>query len=275
MYVDLSHKRDIKFPFMLETAGVIQTSNSEHYSMDYHSLEFCLRLSSRENEAVDELDGKIYRNRFPHLFIKRSGVRHRYAIKSSRYAIFLIYPATLEPAFAAVGIPVDEPGVEFKLTPELEKLLEVFLELIPRSQNRGVAEKFDMIGFQIIENIFMQKLLPEESENIIDHTIREIASYLQVHFTDDIDMDNICHKFGLSRRSFFRNWSRLYERTPLQYILDLKIREAERLLLTRDIRIKEIAAVLGFENHSYFIQAFRRTHNGTTPGEFRRKQRRQ
>ncbi len=270
-YVDLSHKRDIEFPFMLNTAGIIQTSDLEHYDMNYHTLEFCLRLSSEEEEAVDELGGKIYRNQFPHLFIKRAGVRHRYTINSSRHAIFLIYPPELESAFSAIGISVESPGFEFKLTSELEKLLDIFLALIPQSQNRGIAEKFDMISFQIIENIFMQKFLPKASESSTDDIIREIASYLQVHFADTIDLNSICRKFGISRRSFFRNWSRLYDHTPLQYILDLKLREAERLLLTRDIRIKEVAAMLGFDNHSYFIQAFRRTHGGITPGEFRRK----
>ncbi len=104
-----------------------------------------------------------------------------------------------------------------------------------------------------------------EMENII----REIASYFQLKFRNSVDIDELCRKNGISRRSFFRAWSAQYEQSPHQYILELKIKEAERLLLNRHMQIKEIASELGFDNHSYFIQAFKRSHDGIPPGEYR------
>ncbi|MBN2641354.1 MAG: helix-turn-helix transcriptional regulator [Victivallales bacterium] len=271
IYVHLNQQRDILFPLPLSTAGIIRTPDvCDHHFYRGGELEFCLRLASEEEEAEDELNGELYRHRFPHLLIKRGGVSHRYSIKASRQAIFLIYPAELEAAFIACGMAVSPPGIEFEITSELEGLLEEFFALIPHSQNRGMAEKFDVLSFRIIQSIYMQKFVPDGPDDDTGAIIRRIASYLQLHYMDEIDIDALCRRYGMSRRGFFRNWAVHYSCTPHQYIMDLRMREAERLLGIIGLQVQEVSACLGFKNHSYFIQVFRRYHHGVTPGEFRR-----
>lgn len=271
-YLHLSQKRDIKFPFPLSSAGEFTTPSNVNYSMNYNTLEFCLRLRSDDLEARDELDGETYHYRFPHLFIKRPGVPHRYRVKSSRYAIFFIYPPDLLPEFEKIGMSSSPPGIEFDLTPELENLIDRFIALIPRSHTRGAAEKFDLIAFQAIENIYMRKFVATDQEgDTAENKIREIASYLQLHFADRVDINDILETFDMSRRRFFREWAKRYELSPLQYINDLKIKEAKRLLSLQNIQVKEISERLGFDNYSYFIQMFRRYTDGVPPGEYRKQ----
>lgn len=269
-YIDLSQKRDIQFPFLLDKVGVINTEEQVTYNLNYNTLEFCLRLQSDEDVAIDELDGDIFTNRFPHLFIKRPGANHRYTMRSSRYACFFIYPAELMTEFEKIGMGMNPPGIEFEITSEMENLLTIFHELIPRSHTRGAAEKFDLLAFQMLENIYMQKFTPQTDKDTVDCKIREIASYFQLHYNSKIDLDEICRKFGISRRCFFRNWAKHYDHSPSQYITDLKIREAIQLLSIPNLHVREIAEQLGFDNHSYFIQVFRRHNNGMTPGEYRK-----
>jgi len=269
--IDLGQKRDILFPFPLVRVGEVNTPERASYNIrDHGHLEFCLRLTSEEPEAVDELDGRIYRYGFPHLFIKKPGVFHRYTVNSSRYAVYLIYSSEMTSRFEACGMVLDPPGIEFKLTTELEKQLAGFLDLFPVSQEHGMAEKFDLCAFQLLESIYLQRSAPSGANSESDRRIREMASYLQLHFTAGINMDVLCQKFNVSRRSFFRHWARHYDISPLQYIMDLRIREAARLLSTQNLQVQEIADRLGFDNCAYFIQAFRRHHDGMTPGEFRR-----
>ncbi|MGE9292414.1 MAG: hypothetical protein ACQKBW_02280, partial [Puniceicoccales bacterium] len=96
-FISLNQQRDIRLPFQLSVVGTVKTPSLETYKIYGRSeLEFCLRLRSAEEEAVDLIDGKTYRYRFPHLIIKRPDVSHEYTVHSAREAIFLIYSPTLE-----------------------------------------------------------------------------------------------------------------------------------------------------------------------------------
>lgn len=46
------------------------------------------------------------------------------------------------------------------------------------------------------------------------------------------------------------------------------VQEAERELVYSTLAVKQVAAVLGFEDEAYFGRFFRK-HTGTTPSEFR------
>ena len=270
VYIHLSQKRDIRFPFELSTAGIFCSPENISHDFSYNTLEFCIRIGSTEDEAVDELNGKEYRHRFPHLLIKRPGYRHRYTIRGKRQAVFLIYPPSLLTEFEKTGIDMDTPGQEFQWNAEHEHLLNRFLELIPSSQTRGAGERFDIFAFQWISRIFIQKLTtPDSSGHDISATIREIASYLQLHCCENVDLQQVMDKFRIPRRCFYRHWKLSYPLSPRQYLMTLRMSEAVRLLSIKDLRIQEIADRLGFANQSYFIQAFRRSHQGMTPGEYR------
>lgn len=55
------------------------------------------------------------------------------------------------------------------------------------------------------------------------------------------------------------------------YATGLKIKEAQRLLLTTAKPLSEIAQYLGFSSQSYFQNVFKRC-TGVTPGEYRGSQ---
>lgn len=62
--------------------------------------------------------------------------------------------------------------------------------------------------------------------------------------------------------------------TAKQYLLDIKLTEAKRLLLYSDYNINEIAFQLGFEDSSYFSRIFKKK-TSLTPSDFLRKYRKQ
>jgi YesN/AraC family two-component response regulator len=54
----------------------------------------------------------------------------------------------------------------------------------------------------------------------------------------------------------------------VQYINKKKVEKAQLLLFSTDKPVKEIAYVMGFSDHSYFIRLFRKL-TGLTPQEYR------
>lgn len=83
------------------------------------------------------------------------------------------------------------------------------------------------------------------------HTVKEYANHLNV------SAKTLTNSVYESSRS-----------TPLKIINDRIVLEAKRQLFYSDLKIKEIAFLLGFEDVSYFVKFFKR-QTGMLPSEFR------
>lgn len=83
------------------------------------------------------------------------------------------------------------------------------------------------------------------------HTVKEYASYLNVSVKTLTN--SVCASSCL---------------TPLKIINDRIVLEAKRQLCYTDLKIKEIAFLLGFDDPSYFVKFFKR-QTGIFPSEFR------
>ena len=75
---------------------------------------------------------------------------------------------------------------------------------------------------------------------------------------------------GLSYNYFCHNFKKAFGLSYTSYIESLRLREGERLLLTTDMEITEIAFCVGFGTVSYFIERFRKNY-GITPRVFRER----
>ena len=63
---------------------------------------------------------------------------------------------------------------------------------------------------------------------------------------------------------------RQYKTTPKQYIIDMRIRKAEKLLSEGTISVGEIAEICGFRDIHHLSRTFK-TVNGISPLEYRHK----
>ena len=267
-YTDLFQKRILAFPFPVSQIGYLRSLDREIVrTQNYGHLEFCFRLHSEgEREAVDLLDGKYYRTPFPHLFIKPPEMFHSFRIAAARRALYLQYPVETVPHFLACGISFRTPGIPFEITGEIEELIGELRSLIGIAHRRGSAERIDLGAFRLIELVLLQKNKTEDSGE--KEKIHEIAVYLSRNFSRNPDFDALCRKFAISRRSFFRGWSRLYPMSPLEYVIHQRMQEAMRLLETSDRSVHEIAEITGYGNAAYFGAVFRRKYN-CSPGRYR------
>jgi len=272
-FIELAQERTIALPFKLMRTGKVDSRVGVNYDIcDHGHIEFCLRLSSSEEYAVDEVGGRMVRLHFPHLFVKRPNTRHKYTIYGQRKAIFMIYPSELQPLFDRIGMRTDINGFEFIMTDSLKEKLERYCELFPISQEFGVAERFDLMALDILADIYLQQHGMNYSEpDVLEEAIRSSASFIQLEFLRTDVLEEAINRFGFSRRSFFRYWKKYYKNTPTQYVIDLRMQEAKRLLSRRDLSIQDISERLNFSSSSYFTQAFKRCFN-CSPREYRRKE---
>lgn len=62
---------------------------------------------------------------------------------------------------------------------------------------------------------------------------------------------------GMSRAAFAARFRQAFGRPPMQFLKEVRLRRAARLLATTDLPVKAVAARVGFASRSYFSRAFK------------------
>lgn len=84
-----------------------------------------------------------------------------------------------------------------------------------------------------------------------------------------ISLEDVAEKANLSKEAFCRFFKLRTRKTFTQYLQQLRINEAQKLLQETGLGISEIAYKVGFENLSYFNRSFK-SITGKTPREFKK-----
>lgn len=93
-------------------------------------------------------------------------------------------------------------------------------------------------------------------------------AYIKANLFNPISVPDIAAHLGFSESrtyALFRDYS---GQTPVNYILSLRIKAAEELLLTSSLTVSDIALQCGFGSSQYFSYNFKKI-NGITPTQFR------
>lgn len=262
--------RAVKFPFPLKELGFFWNKVGPEASFDW-KLEFTIRLSSLERYAVDEIGGVTYRTEYPNAVLKLPGVVHRYAIPEPRDAVYFAYSIDLADAMAAANLFQMPPVWKIELTPKICEMLERAKQLMEHSREYGVADRLDLLAFQLYEELlFSRRENSGSRDRFMESRIQRIASYFQLNCKENIDLEALCRKNGLSIRTFFRHWKLYFDLSPGRYLLDLRLCDAARQLRETRKRISEIAESLNFQDTLYFSSRFRRKF-GMTPLQYRKQ----
>lgn len=116
--------------------------------------------------------------------------------------------------------------------------------------------------------IFPQKHSPSFANSQEKTLINQTIHYMKSNLDKKICMEDLV---GLHHRSV-SYFSKLFRQStgmaPIDYFIHLKMQHACHLLNTTDLRIKQIAAILGYEDPYYFSRLFKKNNNNS-PEEFR------
>ena len=81
-------------------------------------------------------------------------------------------------------------------------------------------------------------------------------------------VDRLVEASGKSYKTLSRNLKKYYDKTPTEYILDLRLTYAYNLIVTTNLSITDICYECGFNNTSYFYKTFKKKYF-QTPNEVR------
>lgn len=101
------------------------------------------------------------------------------------------------------------------------------------------------------------------------HVIFDIAKYLEVHYREDITLQDIADRFFLSREYISRKFKQEFKENLSDYIGRIRIEKAKLLLLNPECKISQAAMQVGYQDEKYFSKVFKKM-TGMTPGEYRK-----
>jgi len=98
--------------------------------------------------------------------------------------------------------------------------------------------------------------------------IKSVVAYINEHYMDNIHLDNISKRFWVSPSYLSRHFREKVGIGITHFIIEHRIYIAKKLLLTTDMRVREIANEVGFNSATYFNTVFKRG-TGVSPREYR------
>lgn len=114
----------------------------------------------------------------------------------------------------------------------------------------------------------MTEAMPQVS-GFIQEEIERAKDYFEEHYNEEISIEQYAASRSMSTSWFNRNFRGAVGTSPMKYILDIRIRNAQVLLETTDYSIANIAAVIGYDNPMYFSRMFRKA-KGMSPAKYRK-----
>ncbi len=109
-----------------------------------------------------------------------------------------------------------------------------------------------------------------ESALEISSQMRAALQYIAEHLGEPIALDDLAAHVGYAKSTCSREFKRQLGCTVSDYILNARLQEASRLLLTTDATVAEVASTCGFSSSSYFISKFS-AKIGQTPHAYRKE----
>ena len=107
--------------------------------------------------------------------------------------------------------------------------------------------------------------------NDLTKKIIESRHYIDKHFSEDINLDKIAGKAFVSKFHFIRLFKKYYGRTPNQYLQEVRIEMAKKILL-KGKSIEEVCYAIGFKSKTSFISLFKKI-TAVTPLAYQNKKR--
>jgi two-component system response regulator YesN len=117
-----------------------------------------------------------------------------------------------------------------------------------------------------IESVGYIKSLKDNSSRGV---INDVEKYIKKHYMEDINLKLISEKFYMNPVYLGQQFKKYFGKHFNDYINEIRIEEAKKLLSRTNKKIYEISEAVGYKNRDYFVGRFQKSTN-MTPTEYKK-----
>ena len=226
-------------------------------------------IMNTEGEGIAEIGGIEYPFTPGSIHIVPPGMPHRKRSADGFRDLYFHTDTLMQSTISAKGS--SEPQEPILLADDdchtMEKILSVLLErYLLHQKTDAIADALYGVALQLIAEWTRDKS-PEPA-------IRQLIHRITVSYSDpDFHVTEALTATGYSKDHIRRQFHAFTGMTPNEYLTDIRIRYAKRLLRQKNklrLPVSEIAWMCGFYDAAYFCRLFRK-HVGVSPSDYARE----
>ncbi|OYD07172.1 AraC family transcriptional regulator [Paludifilum halophilum] len=149
---------------------------------------------------------------------------------------------------------------------ELRQLLRKMLY----QQSQGESINFLAMRIFLAEMLFVLVRSQQMSQVMDTNALRAewLRNYMHTHYFEIGGSNDLANKMGMSVRYVHRIFKEHYRKTPMQYLTEVRMERAKKMLIETDNDVVSICFEVGFESVSTFYRVFKK-HVGIPPNRYR------
>lgn len=137
-----------------------------------------------------------------------------------------------------------------------------------------ILDKFDDID-EIISYLYTLIIDFLKLDKAVDlnckSKIKMIIKHIEQHFEEELTLNDLAYKYALSPNYFSTVFKKETGKTVVNFITEVRIKNACRLLVETKDSVVEISNKVGYEDSQYFFRVFKKI-TGKTPLEYRKRE---
>lgn len=159
----------------------------------------------------------------------------------------------------------------FELCSDILKALNTFaFECSKSMMNSDITldAQTEIITHWLIRSIFGETLDMRAVSD--DYSVARAQHFMEQHYAENITVSRLAELGYVSPSCFNRKFKKEIGMTPIEYLIEIRLKHAKTLLKRKNIPITDIAMRCGFGSSAHFSSCFQ-TRIGVTPTEYRNK----
>ncbi len=156
----------------------------------------------------------------------------------------------------------------------------LFEDLMHHLLGVGYSKDSDFVNAKLLELFYYLRKDAQRNRNYFEHgksgnkqsdaAIPRAVEFIRENYRKELSLADIAYVTGYSPNYFHHVFTEIMGKTPLQYLLQVRIRRARYLLAQSDKSLAQIAYECGFSSQAYFTEQFKK-NTYSTPGQYRKR----
>ncbi|MBE6381256.1 MAG: helix-turn-helix domain-containing protein [Lentisphaerae bacterium] len=274
-------------PLALKKVQGRNVTHAHDYTAQNHLHDFAELVIITNGSGTHEVNGRSYNVCAGDVFMLQDQTEHCFpdyrdlAITNVMFDIKLLSPLAeylnQMPGFQVIFNIEPELRSKQKFRNMLHLPANELLQVISLLAKLEFELENPLPGHKAASILCLQELVVALSRSF-EHTphpgysfarLGSLLSLLEKHWNEKWSLNAMARTAGMSVNSLLRNFKEATGVSPLQYLTNLRLERARKMLLDTNKSISIIAFESGFEDSNYFSKKFH-AHYGITPSAMRR-----